>query len=163
MSRTAAAWERPAIRSGAYRRAREQHLARGAGRRARARRLAVLMEDRVAVRLALPLALLLVTAVAVALIEGAPGRLPGVALGSEVLLHVERAAAIFAIVVAIASVLREALRGRLPTQLTTAGLAYEADVAAAEAAEHLQSQLDELRGQVQTLAELTLGGEEPRG
>ncbi len=121
------------------------------------------MEDRVAVRLALPLALLLVTAVAVALIEGAPGRLPGVALGSEVLLHVERAAAIFAIVVAIASVLREALRGRLPTQLTTAGLAYEADVAAAEAAEHLQSQLDELRGQVQTLAELTLGGEEPRG
>jgi len=43
-------------------------------------------------------------------------------------------------------VLREAGRGRLPTQLTTAGLAYEADVAAAEAAERLQGQLDELRG-----------------
>ena len=112
--------------------------------------------------LALPLALLLVAAVAVSLIEGVPARLPGVALGSDVLLHVERAAAIFAIVVAIASVLREAERGRLPTQLTTAGLAYEADVAAAEAAERLQGQLDELRGQLQTLAELTLGGEEPR-
>jgi hypothetical protein len=114
------------------------------------------------VRLALTLALLLAAALMTSLIEGAPERLPGVALGSDVLLHVERAAALFAIVVAIASVLREAGRGRLPTQLTTAGLAYEADVAAAEAAERLQNQLDELRGQVETLADLTLGGEEPR-
>jgi hypothetical protein len=114
------------------------------------------------VPLVLPLAALLAAAVAVSLTEGAPERLPGVALGSHVLLHVERAAAIFAIVVAVASVLREGGRGRLPTQLTTAGLAYEADVAAAEAAERLQGQLDELRGQLQTLADLTLGGEEPR-
>jgi hypothetical protein len=114
------------------------------------------------VRLALPLTLLLAAAVAVSLIEGVPARLPGVALGSEVLLHVERAAAIFAIVVALMSVLHEAVRGRLPTQLTTAGLAYEADVAAAEAAERLQGQLDELREQVRTLADVTFG-EEPRG
>jgi hypothetical protein len=125
------------------------------------RRLAVLMADRGAVRLALTLALLLAAALMASLIEGAPERFP-VALGSDVLLHVERAAALFAIVVAIASVLREAGRGRLPTQLTTAGLAYEADVAAAEAAERLQNQLDEPRGQVETLADLTLGGEEPR-
>lgn len=113
---------------------------------------------RVTDRLAVPLALLLVAGLVVSLVEGSPQRLPGVALGSDVLLHVERAAAIFAIVVAIASVLREAARGRLPTQLTTAGLAYEADLAAAEAAERLQRQLDELHGQVQTLADLTLGG-----
>lgn len=120
------------------------------------------MTDRDAMRIAVPLVLLLAAAAATSLIEGVPERLPAVALGSDVLLHVERAAAIFAIVVAIASVLHEAGRGRLPTQLTTAGLAYEADIAAADAAERLQSQLDELREQIQTLAELTLGGEEPR-
>lgn len=68
----------------------------------------------------------------------------------------------FAIVVALVSVLREATRGRLPTQLSTAGLAYVADEAAAEAAERLQAQLDDVQRQVQTLAELTLGGDEPR-
>jgi hypothetical protein len=55
-----------------------------------------------------------------------------------------------------------AARGRLPTQLTTGGLAYEENVAAAEGAERLQGQLDELRGQVESLAELTLGSEKPR-
>jgi hypothetical protein len=113
-------------------------------------------------RLAVALAALLFAGVVVSLIEGPPERLPGVALGSDVLLHLERAAAIFAIVVALTSVLREAARGRLPTQLTTAGLAYEADVAAAEAAESLQRQFDELHGQVQALTELALGDKGPR-
>jgi hypothetical protein len=113
-------------------------------------------------RLAVALAALLFAGVVVSLIEGSPERLPGVALGSDV-LHVERAAAIFAILVALTSVLREAARGRLPTQLTTAGLAYEADVAAAEAAEDLQRQLDELREQVHIMAELTLGGGQSQG
>jgi hypothetical protein len=108
-------------------------------------------------RLAVALSLLILTATIVSLVEGSPDRLPGVALGSQVLLHVERAAAGFAILVAIASVLREAARGRLPTQLTTAGLAYEADVAAADAAERLQRQLDELTIQVETLTDLTFG------
>jgi hypothetical protein len=121
------------------------------------------MGNRVAGQLTLSLVLLLAAAVVVSLIEGAPRELPGVALGSDVLLHVERTAAIFAIVVAMASVLREAARGRLPTQLTTGGLAYEEEIAAAEVADRLQVQLDELRGQVQSLAEATLGGEEPRG
>jgi len=121
------------------------------------------MGDRAAVQLTFSLILLLVAALVVSLIEGAPQRLPCVALGSDVLLHAERTAATFAIVVAVASVLREAARGRLPTQLTTGGLAYEEEIAAAEAADRLQVQLDELRGQVQSLAEATLGGEEPRG
>jgi hypothetical protein len=81
-------------------------------------------------RFALPLAAVIAAGVVVTMIEGAPARLPGVALGSTVLLHVERAAALFAIVVAVLSVLAQATRGRLPTQLSTGGLAYEAEAAA---------------------------------
>jgi hypothetical protein len=39
---------------------------------------------------------------------------------------------------------------------------WDVSDAAAEAAERLQGQLDELREQVRTLAEVTFGGEEPR-
>ena len=73
-------------------------------------------------RLALLLAAIVALAVVVTLIEGTPTRLPGVALGSSVLLHVERVAALFAIAVAILSVLTQATRGRLPTQLSTGPL-----------------------------------------
>ncbi|MGH2949769.1 MAG: hypothetical protein ACRDPC_26505 [Solirubrobacteraceae bacterium] len=122
------------------------------------------MAARPAVRLALPLAALLAAAPAVSLIEGAPDRLPGVALGSEVLLHVERAAAIFAIVVAILSVLAQAAQGRLPTQLSTAGLAYEADVTATveRAVQDLQGQVDDLQASLDRLGALVLGDEEPQ-
>jgi hypothetical protein len=115
------------------------------------------------VRLASSLVLLLAIAVGVSLLEGSPARLPGVALGADVLLHVERAGAIFAIVVGIASVLREAARGRLPTQLTTAGLAYQPDALALDAVERLQIQLDEVRVQLLDLTKLALGDEEARG
>jgi len=71
-----------------------------------------------------------------------------------VLLHGERSAALFALLVAVLSVLGEARRGRLPTQLTTAGLAYEPDVTAAVelAVADVQDQLDVLR---ESLDELT--------
>jgi hypothetical protein len=107
-------------------------------------------------RLALPLVLLLLTAFAGSLIEGAPAHLPGVALGSSVLLHVERAAALLAVVVAILSVPAQAARGRLPTQLSTAGLAYDADVTEAveSAVEHLQVQVDSLHASLDRLIPL---------
>ncbi len=113
-------------------------------------------------RLALLLATIVALAVVVTLIEGTPTRLPGVALGSSVLLHVERVAALFAIAVAILSVLTQATRGRLPTQLSTGGLAYEADAAGDTkiAVEDLQGQVDELQRQIATLADLTLGDQE---
>lgn len=100
--------------------------------------------SRFGVRLALPLVLLSVAALIVSLMKARPSRLPGVALGSAVLLHIERAAASFALVVAITSVLREAARGRLPTQLTTGGLAYETAATAAteEALQDLQGQVE---------------------
>jgi hypothetical protein len=71
------------------------------------------------------------------------------------LLHIERAAAVFAIVVAIASVLREASRGRLPTQLSTGGLAFEtaATSATEKAFQDLQAQVDDIQGIVEALAE----------
>lgn len=117
------------------------------------------------VRLGPLLVALLGIAVVVSLIEGVPERLPGVALGSEVLLHVERAGAVFAIVVAILSVLAQAARGRLPTQLSTAGLAYEPDAAAvaANAVDSLQGQVERMEADIDDLKALLLGDEASRG
>jgi hypothetical protein len=92
----------------------------------------------------------------VTLVEGAPGRLPGVALGSVVLLHVERAGALFAVAVAIVSVLTQAARGRLPTQLTTGGLAYGPEDFAADTASsvvEIQRQVDDLESTLVALTE----------
>jgi hypothetical protein len=113
-------------------------------------------------RLTLLLVLLFAAALVVSLVEGVPQRLPGFALGSDVLLHVERAAAIFAIVVAVLSVLAQSTRGRLPTQLSTAGLAYESEAAAdAKAAvEDLQAQVDELQHVVARLGAQVLADHE---
>lgn len=106
-------------------------------------------------RLTLLLAAVIAAAVAVTLIEGVPGRLPGVALGSAVLLHVERAGALIAIAVALISILVQATRGRLPNQLSTAGLAYEADAArdTESALADLQGQIADLEGTLAVLAE----------
>ncbi len=103
--------------------------------------------------------LLFAAALTVSLAEGAPDRLPGVALGSEVMLHVERGAAVFAIVVAILSVFSQSTRGRLPTQLSTAGLAYDAEAAAdtKAAVEGLQAQVDDLQDVVDRLGARALG------
>jgi hypothetical protein len=99
--------------------------------------------------------LLAMIAIVISLIEGAPDRLPGVALGSPVLLHAERALALVAVVIAAVSVLARAARGRLPVELSTSGLRYEAEAAdrAAAAAAGLQEQLDDLVAIVDALAE----------
>jgi hypothetical protein len=77
-----------------------------------------------------------------------------------VLLHLERAAALFAIVVGISSVLREAARGRLPTQLSTSGLGYGADDAAAEIYERARRDIDDLYERVLKLERIDLGSDE---
>lgn len=107
-------------------------------------------------RLALLLAVAMAAAVAVTLIEGTPGRLPGVALDSAVLMHAERAGALFALVVAIVSILAQAMHGRLPTQLSTGGLAYGTGDFAGDATDtvaDLQRQVDDLEGALLALAE----------
>jgi hypothetical protein len=49
-----------------------------------------------------------VGAVLVSVLDGTPAQLPGVALGSTVLLHAERALALFAVVIAALSVVLQA-------------------------------------------------------
>jgi hypothetical protein len=98
---------------------------------------------------------LLVACVAVTVIEGRPRHLPGVALGSPVLLHAERTLALVAVIVAALSIGLQAARGRLPIELSTSGLRYEAETAddAAAAATQLQVQFDELAATVAALAD----------
>lgn len=100
-------------------------------------------------------AALVITAVCVSVAEGTPHTLPGVALGSPVLLHTERAMALVAMVIAMASVLAHAARGRLPIELSTSGLRYEAEAAddTAAAVVELQDQFDELVAIVDALAD----------
>ena len=92
---------------------------------------------------------------AVSVIEGTPRHLPGVALGSAVLLHAERALALLAVTVAAVSILLQAARGRLPIELSTSGLRYEAEAAddAAVAVGELQDQFDDLVAIVDALAD----------
>jgi hypothetical protein len=87
-----------------------------------------------------------ITALVVSIVEGRPARLPGVALGSPILLHAERALALLAVTAAAASIVVQAARGRLPIELSTSGLRYEAEAAdnTAAAMAELQEQFDEL-------------------
>ena len=96
----------------------------------------------------------LLACIAVTLIEGRPRQLPGVALGSAVLLHAERALALMAVIVATLSIGVQAARGRLPVELSTSGLRYEAEAAdrAAAAVAELQEQYDDLLAVVDALA-----------
>jgi hypothetical protein len=100
-------------------------------------------------------AVLLIAAICVSVVEGAPRTLPGVALGSSTLLHAERALALVAVVIAAACVLVQAGRGRLPVELSTTGLRYEAEAAddAAAAVTELQDQFDDLVAIVDALAD----------
>lgn len=87
-----------------------------------------------------------IVALVVTIIEGMPARLPGVALGSPILLHAERALALLAVAAATASIVVQAARGRVPIELSTSGLRYEAEAAdnTAAAMAELQEQFDEL-------------------
>lgn len=99
-----------------------------------------------------PLSLWLAISVVTTLIEGTPDRLPAVALGSAVLLHAIRAAALFAIGFGLATVLTRAGAGRLPTELSTSGIAYDPAELAGETTDELQGQVDELIATVSELA-----------
>jgi hypothetical protein len=111
-------------------------------------------------RYLLPVAALAAVAVVVTLIEGTPDRPPAVALGSTVVLHALRAGALFAIGFVVATVVARAGSGRLPTQLSTSGIGYDAEetrettAALAELQEQVDSQqvaLDRLAEQLDAL------------
>jgi len=69
-------------------------------------------------------ALLLVLAVGASLVSGIPESLPGVALGSSVTLHAERAAVFFVGLLLALVVLVRAFQGRLPSELSGRGVKY---------------------------------------
>ena len=77
------------------------------------------------------------------------------ALDSPVLLHADRVLALVGVVIAALSVLAQAARGRLPVELSTSGLRYEAEAAdeAAAAVAQLQEQFDGLVALVDALAD----------
>ena len=105
--------------------------------------------------LGVSVAVLVAAAVCVSVVEGTPRALPGVALGSPVLLHAERVLALVVVAIAAVSVLVQAARGRLPVELSTTGLRYEAEAAddAAAAVAQLQDQFDDLVATVDALAD----------
>lgn len=102
-----------------------------------------------------PLAVVLVIAIAVTLLEGTPATLPAVALGSDVLLHALRAGALFAVVFILATVLSRASAGRLPSELSTSGIGYTAEETrkTTETLAELQEQVDDHQATIDRLAE----------
>jgi hypothetical protein len=98
---------------------------------------------------------LVAAAVCVSVVEGTPRALPGVALGSSVLLHAERALALVGVVIVAVSVLAQAARGRLPVELSTTGLRYDSEAVdnSAAAVAELQAQFDDLVATVDALAD----------
>lgn len=96
---------------------------------------------------------LAVASLAAATVGGAPTPLPGLALGSTVVLYAERAAALFALSVACLTVLAQATGGRLPVQVSTGGLTYEATAHATEAIDEVLAQLSRLEADVVALSE----------
>jgi hypothetical protein len=80
---------------------------------------------------------LLVASLAVAGARGAPERLPGAALGSDLVLYVERVAAVFGVLFLALLVVYRAFRGELPSELSGRGVKY----ADRDAVEQLRAEL----------------------
>lgn len=96
---------------------------------------------------------LLLAASVTTMAEGAPTRLPSSALGSTVLLHGVRAGALFAIGLAVATVLAQASAGRLPTQVSTAGITYDPIELVGASTAELQGELDGLKSAMSDMAD----------
>lgn len=103
---------------------------------------------------------LFVLSLAGTLVGGTPTRLPGIALGSPVLLHVERVIALFAALFLALVVLVRAFQGRLPTELSGRGVKYseretteEIRDSTATALENLETAQRELAARIDALEE----------
>lgn len=84
------------------------------------------------------------------------GALPGVALGSQALLVVERAVAFFAAWLLVLVVVAQAFRGRLPTEISGRGVRYADAEAAGDAAAESERAFDELNKRVAVLEDTVL-------
>jgi hypothetical protein len=111
--------------------------------------------------LGIGLTVLLALALGASLVTGVPEQLPGVALGSPVVLHAERALAIFAASLLVLVVLVRAFQGMLPTELSGRGVKYAQREATEEirdttaaALEGLQTAQRELAARVDSLEDV---------
>ncbi len=112
-------------------------------------------------RLGSVLVAMLALALVASLATGTPAKLPGVALGSAVVLHAERTVALFAAVLLVLVVLVRAFQGQLPQELSGRGLKYadrqttvEIRDTTAVALEELQTAQQELHARVEALEEI---------
>jgi hypothetical protein len=80
---------------------------------------------------------LVVASLVAAVARAAPHTLPTIALGSDIVLYVERAAAVFAVLFLALLVIYRAFLGELPSELSGRGVKY-ADV---DAVEQLRAEL----------------------
>ena len=75
-------------------------------------------------RLGYTVAAMLAASLAASVVVGSPDPLPAAAMGSDVVLHAERTAAVFVLLFLALLVLVRAFQGRLPEELSGRGLKY---------------------------------------
>lgn len=88
------------------------------------------------------------------LIEGSVGDLPGVALGSETILVVERIVGLFAAWLFVVVVMSRALVGQLPSEISGRGVRYASRDTTQHALVEARSTLERLNGEVEDLREV---------
>jgi hypothetical protein len=86
-----------------------------------------------------------VAALAVTSATGTPARLPAIALGSNVLFHLERLVALLAGFVALLAIVTRAWSGQLPSEVSTAGVKYAAEETRATTSDAARATRDELQ------------------
>ena len=110
--------------------------------------------------LALVVAAGLVGAVVATLLAGTPDKLPGVALGSSVLLHALRAVGVLIAYMLVVTAVVQAWRGQLPAKFSDKGIEYAAVQAVKDEAgagvEKVEEAVGELRNEVDELTEEAL-------
>jgi hypothetical protein len=112
--------------------------------------------ERWAIRIIVPLALVIATLAAVLLPHSKP--LPAIALGSRWILYAVRALALFYGFLLVFVPLVRALRGVLPIELSLRGARWqEANEAATQAFEALDDRVEAMEQRVEELSELMAG------
>jgi hypothetical protein len=86
-----------------------------------------------------------VAALVVTCATGAPARLPEIALGSNVLFHLERLVALLAGFVTLLAIVTRAWSGQLPSEVSTQGVRYAAEEAKATTRDAARATRDELQ------------------
>ena len=87
-------------------------------------------------------------------IDDPPGRLPGVALGSELVLAVERAMALFAAWMLVVIVVARAISGELPSEISGRGVRYADAVATKYGLSDARSAIDDLVEEIDAMRRL---------